>query len=140
MADASGYSLAIVCEAPADRDTVCSLTDRVLCSKIPWLEDVLTYTRAWRGEQVHETHLEWHHVPERARARGLRVMGRFDGTGGHVARQALLLLHAAERVPDAVVLVLDSDNDTKRAPGLEQARRAQPWHFPIAIGVAHSKR
>jgi hypothetical protein len=55
-----------------------------------------------------------------------------------------LLLHAAERVPDAVVLVLDSDNDTKRAPGLEQARQAKPWQrpwkFPIAIGVAHSKR
>jgi hypothetical protein len=57
-----------------------------------------------------------------------------------MARRALLLLVAMDLRPDAVLLVRDSDGDSRRRTGLEQARSDRPWPFEIVIGVAESKR
>lgn len=76
---------------------------------------------------------------------GLRgIYGHFDGRPGEadarMARLALLLFAALSRRPDAVVLVRDSDGDSRRRLGLEQARSDRTWPFEIIIGVAEPKR
>jgi hypothetical protein len=57
-----------------------------------------------------------------------------------MARRALLLFATSKQRPDAVVLVRDSDGDSRRRIGLEQARNDRPWPFQVVIGVAEPKR
>ena len=54
--------------------------------------------------------------------------------------KALLVLAQARPVPDAIVLVRDTDGREDRRRGLEQARSAHPWKFPVVLAVAHTKR
>src|SRR5687768_14717326 len=97
-------SLAIVAEAPADREIASALGDRVFCEEISWLRDqpeLLAHCRAWRGLEEHDTYLDWHHVHRLARDRNIRVLGKFGDRGAmpdaQVARKALLLLHGSSR-------------------------------------------
>jgi hypothetical protein len=141
MAEPHGFSIAVVCEARSDRVAASALADRVLCADIEWIEGNLEQVRGYRGLSVAEPHLAWSDVPGLARRRAIRVMGRFTGQDGHVARQALLLLIAADERPDAVLLLRDSDrHQEERASGLDEARAAQVWPFVVAIGVAHVMR
>lgn len=145
MPDGGILSLAIVCEADADRAIATGLTDRVLCAHAEWIEPVvLDAYREWRGLSAGEPYLKIHQVPARARERKLRAHGHFESIPGepmaHVARLAFLLLASADKHVDAVVILIDSDDDPARRKGLLQAREVRPWPFPIIIGVAHAKR
>ncbi|RKI39445.1 hypothetical protein D7Y27_21995 [Corallococcus sp. AB004] len=140
------YKLGVVCEAPADRETACTLADRVLLERIDWLDGVLGSQRTWRGLASADSFLRWGSVGKEVERAGFKhvVYGHFsDEPGAHdalAARKALLLFAALDRQPDAVLLVRDSDNDPDRRKGLEQARMAKPWPFPVIIGVAEPKR
>jgi hypothetical protein len=72
------------------------------------------------------------------------IFGKFGGESGqpdaYAARLALLLLASSERRPDAVLLVRDSDGDSRRREGLEQARNDRRWPFPVVVGLAEPKR
>lgn len=143
MSAAPAYVLAVVCEAPADREIATCLADRVLSREVDWIDsDSLDLHRRWQGLEHGESHLEWHWVKRLAEQRGIRPHGHFRGEPGdlnaHEARKALLLLAAAN--PDAVVLLRDTDGDQRRRRGLEQARDERPWPFPVILGLAHSKR
>ncbi|HSN99731.1 MAG TPA: hypothetical protein VLS89_15655 [Candidatus Nanopelagicales bacterium] len=141
MTEPPTFSIAVVCEARADQATGCALADRMLCAQVDWLEGNLEQVRIYRGLLPVEPHLPWREVPGLARRRGIRVTGRFTGQDGHVARQALLLLVAADPRPDAVLLLRDSDGHLEeRTSGLDGARAAQRWPFFVVIGVAHVMR
>lgn len=139
------FSLAVVCEAGGDLRISTGLADRVLAEEVQWVDPGnLDLYRGWRGLEESNSHLEWHWVGRLAKQLGLRAHGHFQGEPGaldaQMARKALLLLQRSPRVPDAVLLVRDSDGLTERRRGLEQARDSYPWPFPIVLGVAHAKR
>lgn len=151
MTSQGAFVLVVVCEADADRRTACGLADRVLCQEVPWIEPAsLADHRSWRGLEAGTTYLKWSQAGNLFRKSGLKAHGHFDGRPGApdalAARRVLLLLRKAELIPDAVVLVRDSDGDARRQSGLEQARAE--WassvppeeSFPIVIGLAHPKR
>ncbi|RKH06884.1 hypothetical protein D7V97_22025 [Corallococcus sp. CA053C] len=136
----------MVCEAPADRDTACLLADRVLLAEIDWLDaGLLDLHRRWRGLKPAESYLRWGSVSDTATQAGLKgIFGHFAGeAGAHdalAARKALLLLATSQEPPDAVMLIRDSDTDSNRRKGLEQARDDRSWPFEVVIGVAEPKR
>jgi hypothetical protein len=138
------YEIAVVCEARADQETACVLADRVLLEAVPWLDGILDMQRRWRGISSAEPHLEWKHVHREAESRNVQIFGFFNGEPGapdaFVARRALLLLEKTRPRPAAVLLIRDSDNQERRRKGLEQARSAEPWRFPVIIGVASPER
>lgn len=143
MTPTGAYVLAVVCEADADRRAATGLADRVLCREVDWIEpEILDGHRRWQGLGEGSSHLEWHQVWDLARSRGLKAHGHFlDEPGApdaRTARLALLLLATSFHPPDAAILVRDSDG--QRELGLEQARRERNWPFPVAIGLADSKR
>jgi hypothetical protein len=145
MSEAS-YEFGVVCEARADRDTACGLADRVLLEEVSWLEpEMLDSVRRWRGIRPETPFLKWASVREECQRAGLKgFFGKFNGQPGqpdaYMARLALLLLAASGQPPQAVLLVRDSDGDSRRRLGLEQARNDKPWPFEVVIGVAESKR
>lgn len=145
MSPVPAFTFAVVCEAAADLRLAADLADRVLCREVEWLEpEGLEALRRWRGWREGDTHLEWHWVPKLARGLNLKSHGHFRGEPGALdaamARKALLILAQARPVPDAVVLVRDTDGRGDRMRGLEQARSAHPWKFPVVLAVAHTKR
>jgi hypothetical protein len=138
-------SFAVVCESPADRETACDLADRVFCEGDDWIEEgLLDHLRQWRGWHSYHHCLCWKEVPALAREHNIKPHGHFDGKPGapdaHVARQALLLLNRGKPRPHGVILIRDTDNQTARRQGLEQARDATQIRLPIVIGLAHTKR
>ncbi|QRK12068.1 hypothetical protein JQX13_19675 [Archangium violaceum] len=68
------------------------------------------------------------------------VNGQPGQPDAFMARLALLLLASSVQPPKAVLLIRDSDGDSRRRLGLEQARDDRRWPFPIIIGVAEPKR
>ncbi|NOK09999.1 hypothetical protein HNS30_13270 [Corallococcus exercitus] len=136
----------MVCEAPADREAACTLADRVLVDAIDWLDDgMLDAQRRWQGRTPAEPFLRWASVKDEADKAGLKgLFGHFGNKPGEpdalVARRALMLFMKADKAPDAVMLIRDSDADPRRRIGLEQARDDGRWEFPVVIGVAEPKR
>lgn len=145
MTSSGAYVLVVVCEADADRRTATGLADRVLCHEIEWLDpESLDLHRRWQGLKERSPYLEWRRTATLARERGLRPHGHFDGRPGapdaYAARRALLLLAMETKIPDAVLLIRDSDGEMERRTGLEQARAERAWPFPVILGLAHPKR
>lgn len=143
MSTAPAYVLAVVCEAPADREIATGLADRVLSREVDWIDsDSLDLHRRWQGLEPGSSHLEWHWIRNLMRQFGNEVPhghGGFDGKlNAHEARRALLLLVRAN--PDAVVLLRDTDGDDRRRQDFGQVRESYPWPFRVILGLAHSKR
>lgn len=141
----SAYVFAVVCEAEDDRRVGTTLADRVLCSEVEWIEpESLDHFRRWQGLAEGSSHLEWHEVRKLLDRTGIKAHGHFRNKpaepDARAARRVLLMLSGGSRVPDAVVLIRDSDGQEKRRAGLEQARNDRSWPFPIAIGFAHLNR
>lgn len=138
-------SIALVCEAPADRVTITTLAERLLRESAAWIEaETLPHLVQWRGFRASDTHLEWADVRRRAEELGIVVSFR-RGQPRHPysqnALRALLVLAAAPDPVDGIVMLIDSDNDESRIDGLHQAREhEQPKDFPIVVGQAHTKR
>lgn len=137
-------SVAVVCEAPADRITITTLAERVIRDAAPWIEpEAIGDYVEWRGFRRSEPHLEWTAVKRHADE--LKLVVRFrDVTPLHPYSQNALrtirvLAVSPDRV-DAIVLVPDSDCDTERLKGLEQARDYARAALPIVVGLAHTKR
>jgi hypothetical protein len=141
----TAFSLLVVCEAAADQRTGACLADRVLCESVDWIDsESIDLHRFWRGLDPGSDHLPWRSVKSLAKARGVKLHGHFREEPGFpdasATRLVLELARRSEAQPDAVVLLRDSDGETERRTGLEQARSAKEWPFPIAIGVAHLNR
>lgn len=137
--------LGFVGEAQADFLTGSRLADRVLCAGVDWIEDeVLDDYRTWVGVEEGQHTLLWRAVKGIARQRGVKAHGHFGGEAGlpaaRTARLALLLFAGLKASPEAVLLVRDTDGDTRRMQGLAQARDDRPWPFQVVIGAAHTKR
>lgn len=138
------WSLAIVCEAPADRDTAHSLVTRAAREVFDWMEpEHLTF----RGFRSTNLFLLWREVKSLAAEHKVTVTGFMRGEppspDAHSAMRSLLLFTRYPELVgqlDAVLLIRDSDNDLTRRDGLNQARDSEPWPFPIVIGLAHTKR
>ena len=138
------WSIAIVCEALADRETASALATRAACEAFDWMEPEYL---SFRGFYPTESQLLWRDVKTLAAAKRITVSGFFRGEpaspDAHTATRAPLLFERGKDDTgsiDAVFLVRDSDNDLTRRDGLNQARDAEPWGFPIVIGLAHTKR
>jgi hypothetical protein len=138
-------SIALVCEAPADRVTVTTLAERLIFEAAHWIEpDVISDHVRWRGFREVDSQLVWTDVKDRARELGIVASFR-RGQPRHPysqnALRAILVLAASPDPVDGIILVADSDNDTSRLDGLHQARdHEQPKDFPIVVGLAHTKR
>lgn len=138
----AAFSFGIVGEARADRDAACGLADRVLLEDVHWLDaETLDAYRHWRGFTPEAHFLRWASVSDEWKLLGLKpIFGEFgEQPDARMARKALLLFAQAERRPDAVVLMRDSDAQ-RDSTGLEQARDHNPWPFKVIIGLAHPKR
>lgn len=139
-------SIALVCEAPADRETARALVDRVIRHFVDWADhdDVIEAVRQYRGFRDTDPHLEWFSVRRLADEYDIIVRGRIGERlphpDAHAAKRALLLLGRSPARPEAVLLLRDSDNDLSRRDGLVQARDSENWPFPVVIGLAHTKR
>jgi hypothetical protein len=145
MAEAGTVSIAIVCEADADRRTVCALTDRVLVAEGDGVSsENLSDRRQFQGLSDADSFLKVSQVWSLARDRGVRSDGFFKGRPAaphaRVARAAFLMLQKTKPRPNAVFFIVDTDNDTARRDGCDQARKAEPWKFAVVIGLPHTKR
>jgi hypothetical protein len=138
------WSIALVCEAPPDRETAVALTTRAVCAHESLREWILSEYLQFRGYRPDNPQLLWRDVKATAVANGVTVIGFIKGLppspDAHNALRALFLFNRLDPRPDAVMLIRDSDGDLERRTGLEQARSAEPWKFPIVIGFAHTKR
>lgn len=142
------YEFGVVCEARADQLTACGIADRALAAQVDWLApEVRDSIYRWSGVNPlpEERFVRWQKVREELGRRGLKsIFGLFGGEAGRpdafIARQALLLFASLDRRPDAVVLVRDSDGDSMRRAGLEQARSTMHWPFKVVIALAEPKR
>lgn len=137
-------SVAVVCEAPADRITITTLAERVIREAATWIEpEAIGDYVEWRGFRRSEPHLEWTEVPKHATELGLVVRFRNVAPLHPYAQNALrairVLAVAPDRV-DAIIMVPDSDTDRDRLKGLEQARDSARGALPIVVGLAHTKR
>lgn len=146
MSNSPTFSIGLVVEAAADEETTQLLVDRTLSTSVPWAtEELLGSLRGWRGIEPETSVTYWKNVPELARQQGLSINthGHFDGKPGapdaRAARRALLLFKRTG-MPDAIILVRDADNQTRRLRGLQQARAEAANPERIAIGVARPER
>jgi hypothetical protein len=142
-------SIAVVCEADADRRTACELADRILCHNVEWIEpEVLDSYRRWRGFGGGEMYLKVSRVWSVAKEHNIKAHGHFGDKPGapdaRVARTAFLLLRESDPQPHAILFIVDTDNDPTRIEGCKQARefawQGQPWPFEIILGLPHPKR
>jgi hypothetical protein len=138
------WSIALVCEAPADRGTTERITTRVVCdheSLRGWMEPEYLQFRGYRPD---DTHLLWREVKATAIANDVTVVGFINGLpaspDAHAALRALWLFYRLDPRPDAVMLIRDSDNDLERRDGLRKARDSEGWPFRVVVGFAHTKR
>lgn len=138
------YRLGLVVEGPADDRTVRALVDRCLHEGIEWLEpEMLDDIRGWRGIEAEQPYTKWTHAAALAREHRIQALGRFDGEPGKPYSSRAyktLRLFAKLGMPDAVVMVVDADDQPQRREGLEQARGRSPEHAHVAIGIAEPNR
>lgn len=137
-------SIAVVCEAPADRITITTLAERVIRQAAHWIEpEAMGDFVEWRGFRRTEPHLEWTEVPKLVKELGLVVRFRDVPPLHPYSQNALRAIRALAVAPDrvdAIIMVPDSDTDLERLKGLEQARDYARAALPIAVGLAHTKR
>ena len=147
-------SIAVVCEGSTDLRTAAHVIDGVLCDTVDWVDaDIVGFQRTYRGFRAADEYLKWDQVRRLASQNGVSALGFFNGVPGetdaHLARLALLLLKDSPHIPDAIVLIRDTD--AEREPGdksgLHQARAAiQPIltngtrAIPVVVGIAHTMR
>lgn len=150
------------CEAPGDFRLVSGLVDRVLAeTDLAWVVDNLDtpdVVRTWHADGFGNDFIDIHDLnkyAEQLRERGVRVRrlrGHFDGrpgdAGSAMARKAFLIAEALNRHSpddpiDAVVLVLDTDDERVERPrGVNAARdEALGWEmFEIICGFPDPER
>lgn len=130
----------IIAESIADARRVTGLADRVILDQVDWITpDVIDAYRLWCGVEG-EDFLDLHGAFTRARERGLKVYGHFDGqpcAEDAATTRAALLLFAEEDVDlAAVVLARDVDNRPARVDGFHQAIRVLAWPFAVISALA----
>ncbi len=145
MPEQATHSIAVVCEADADRRTACMLADRVLGENVEWITpETIEQLRRYRGIHDHEPYLKWTTATEIAHRRHVVAHGFIRGeprkAEAAMAEQALLLLAALSPAPSVAILTRDTDKNGERRDGFEQARGARCWPFEIILGVANTKR
>jgi hypothetical protein len=145
MPEQVACSIAVVCEANADRRAATLLSDRVLCETIDWiLPETLPHLRRYRGLGDQDTYLKCSSVKEIARQKRIVAHGFIGGEprkpNAAMAERALKLLAISEDPPRAVILTGDTDKEPERRDGYDQARHAQRWPFVVIIGLAETKR
>jgi hypothetical protein len=145
MPEQMTYSIAVVCEAEADRRAATLLSDRVLCETIEWVSpETLPYLRRYRGLGDQDVYLKCSRVKNIASRLRVTVHGFVDGEprkpDAAMAERALLLLAMNEVPPGAVILTRDADKEQTRRDGYDQARGARRWPFVVIGGVAETKR
>ncbi len=135
------WSIAVVCEADADRRTAATITTKVMSEAVDWFDE--SYFQ-FRGYYPADERLLWREVKDLALANKVSSIGFMNGLpaspDAHTTKKALLLFATSQNRPDAVLLLRDSDNDTTRLDGLTAGRDAEPWSFVVVIGFAHTKR
>lgn len=145
MPETGPVSIAIICEADADRRIGCDLADRVFCAQVEGVTPATLNThRIWRGLGRGDAYLEVTKIWSIAKRKNIKAHGHFGGQPGEpdarMARKAFLLLVRSDPPPQAVVLVRDSDNYLERRAGWEQAREYRNWPFPVVLGLPHPMR
>jgi hypothetical protein len=139
------YVIAVVCEADADRRAATLLSDRVLRETIEWISpETLPYLRRYRGLGDQDPYLKCSSVKEIARQRRVVVHGFVGGQprapNAALAERALRLLATSDAPPGAVILTGDTDKQSGRRDGYDQARGARRWPFVVIVGAAETKR
>jgi hypothetical protein len=138
-------SIAVVCEAAADRVTITTLAERLILDAADWIppEDLPHHVQ-WRGFRANDPELVWTDVRKHAEQLDLVVSFRRGQPRHPYSQNALRAIRVLARSPervDGIILVADSDTDPTRIEGLKQAREhdAQNDLF-LVVGLAHTKR
>jgi len=148
MTTDSPIKVCVVCEAEADAQTACDLSDRVLVEKVDWVEpDMVEHLRDWLEYEQGIPYVIWRKIDDHI-DRLPRVIphkhGYFDGEPSEpyakAAWKALALNKAVDSPPEVVFLIVDADNQSERRAGLNQARDTGEWPFQIVTGLAITKR
>lgn len=135
----------VVSEARADFTTATELADRILLEQVRWLEEsTLEHQRNWIGDTPLGNPLTWKSIPSLARSLGIHVHGHFDGDpalpDARAVRRAIAYVQHQLSPVGAILLIRDSDDQSQRRGGLEQARAADSEECGIVIGVAIIER
>lgn len=137
-------TIAVVCEAEADFRTAGGISDRVLGHAFgvdddPHPDGFRRWVE-WQGRPF----LGWIRVKVLARALRIKAHGHFAGEPGApdalTARRAIRVVRRTNGDASAILLIRDSDGDTSRRTGLEQARSDSPLKDRIVIGFCHRNR
>jgi hypothetical protein len=142
--------LGIAAESAADALSIADLADRVVVDAVDWLDaESWQAMRAWcsdgdGGEPGRSVaadppipYVDLHRAHRRARARGLRVYGKFSGEpkapDAGMFRALLMLFAVSDAVPEAVVIGRDLDGDDGRRRAFEQAAREDGRRWPFVV-------
>lgn len=145
----SALGIGIAAESVGDTRIIQKLVDRMLIDRIAWVKetveacqgsmtDPLSPCRSWQGVEGFGW-LDLHGAWKRARERGLRIYGSFEGEraeeDAQMHRAALLLFAEEVEPPVAVVIARDMDGRAERAEGFAQAVVAGSWPFDVVLGA-----
>ncbi len=137
-------SVAIVCEDRPDRDTIATLAEQLIHAAATWIEpEAIGDYVEWRGFRRSDGYLRWTELDTHAHELKLVIRFRDVHPLHPYSQNALRAIRVLARSPDpvdAIIMVPDSDTDTDRLKGLEQARDYAAAKFPIVVGLAHTKR
>lgn len=141
--------ICVVYEASADAEIATDLADRVILEQITWLADepsLLQYEREYRLKNGTES-FRWDNIDNLARKVNIRVRGKFGSEPAEpdakAARRAILAIQKIMPDARALILMRDSDQDSARRTGLEQARTEHAnWNsgLTVIVGLAATKR
>ena len=101
-------TIAIVCEAPADRATVVAILDCVLSTNVDWYEPDSGFA-TFRGYLPSDTQLLWQDTKHLAKQQRVSVQGFMRGApaspDAHNAKRALLLFGVLSHFVRCVIFV-----------------------------------
>ena len=148
------YSIAVICEARADYETVVSLVDRLILDHhrgTGWItEESLDDYRTYCGLHPSEAFINWREIETLFKSHSGRPI-RSQFMNGYlpshedevdILRARQLLLFHSSKAPDGMIFLRDTDNEKERKEGLENAGRGvhDLKSVAIVVGVAHTKR
>lgn len=140
--------IAVVVEAEADARIACELADRVLIEEGPsWIEEHLPpVIRNWSGLEEGSAFTKWTGIDDlfeqfpRLRFRR-RVPEKKKKPYYATARKAIILAALLRpKIPDALILMCDIDNQKERREGLAQAREDEQTLLTTIIATPDPKR
>ena len=141
---AESIRITVVAEDRPDFQIANSLADRVVVENVDWTDGNLPQLRTWQGLEPGKVFTKWsalRRLSERA-GRRIRTQIKKEGATRQEARKAVLLALQMEpdNPPDLVLLVRDTDNDSRRRSSFLDVAQDASLGTRVLIAMPHTKR